>query len=1133
MKMQRFNQWLLVTTSLVSACCCMAEEVPVIFNHDLRKMKVAEVPEEVVVEYLHRDKKGTEKRIRAFILESVPSTWKVPASSKLSVSDKYSKAGVKSIRWDWKAGDALRIKGLRGLSEPQFKRSAPYRISIYQKQPLPRGTTIRIFHFNEKSRVHRTPGFIKDVYWMTYSNWYTMSNVEYRNPNHQRLDALPEGSLRPAADELIIRAPGNVKSGTFYLDRLLIGQGNVSLSGQEMPDVVRDGIPDKPFDPTAYVAWDNHGMTVYYGKFARRDPVPDTLTAEQQKFIDKVRGGQKVDLESPLLQGIQHPAERFLRDVLIKQEDGSYKYPEHLNLTTYGGVDDPLIFPGDHMAGGMKTLKYPWLSPEDRTRVSLLKDIWLWARYPSCIELELKIKATLDWYRYHGYESGKQSSGNWHGVYMNRDLPELAAAIPVLKAKGTARDLEYARYLAELIKWGSFYNNYLQAEKPGAVTEVGVNALASYQTVLIEPDDRTLYRDLDSFRKRWNRTIAISDWGTMSMIKPDYSFFHHGHLIGYWGGNYPGYATVGLKIVNTPLESDEDYNTYKNLAEHSIRLLYTMATIHDINPWLNQSFGKLAPAVGERKSEELMNNLYAAHERDIFSKFYQMDWDKVPAVKKYVASILRDYHLEPETLAKFHEKYPKTKAIKPAEQFHLSVNWSATSVYVKGMSKVHARSYSDIGGSVPEVERPCLNIGHRAFGALFVHESSLVNGDGKDRGFMKAHLGGNPYGYDWSRTSGVTMPKLSMAEVREIGPVGFGGHRLKNPENEKRFYGGSVTFGETDSELGGSGNQALHIRPETTELLKSKFGFRFFGSKSYHFLKDQVICLGSEFKTEQSPKARAMETVLFQNGLADEVWNSRDKRRWNPAAPSVVVNGKSYEGKGTTVESDLADGNYVISPYGHAWIIPAGQKGQLRLNWQDQTSLITGARTPRVEHTAEFVTAWLDHGNSEQVSSHHYCLLLNSTGKTPDAFTRYVEQNRDAPRYKVLRQDDVAHAVYGNDDALFSYIIFKPNTKTGLPHIDSAERRLNIMVKEKAAGTLELAIADPTIGLCRQDGGDKQSPAREVRLQLPHKNCRVVKAVSGLPQTNPPLQARIEGNDKNILVYQTRNGVPDTFIIKY
>ena len=179
----------------------------------------------------------------------------------------------------------------------------------------------------------------------------------------------------------------------------------------------------------------------------------------------------------------------------------------------------------------------------------------------------------------------------------------------------------------------------------------------------------------------------------------------------------------------------------------------------------------------------------------------------------------------------------------------------------------------------------------------------------------------------------------------------------------------------------------------------------------------------------------------------------------------------------------------------------------------------------------EFVTAWLDHGDASQVSDHQYCILLNSDGQEPAEFLESVKRNVKEPRYKVLQQDDIAHVVYSKDDDLYSYIFFTPRTSTQLPHIVGTDRRLNIMVKPSGPDTIQLSISDPTILVSRGDG-PKQSPPRVVRVALAHKGCRLVKATSGLPQTNPDLNAKITGEDQNILTYTTRNGVTDSFVIK-
>ena len=127
---------------------------------------------------------------------------------------------------------------------------------------------------------------------------------------------------------------------------------------------------------------------------------------------------------------------------------------------------------------------------------------------------------------------------------------------------------------------------------PGATREVGITATQAMQVAMIEPDDCVLYRDLGMIRKGGTAPVPYQT-SVHGMIKPDYTFFHHGHLIGYWGGNYR-YAQMGLKFYQTPLEVEkEDLQTYTNLAEHSIRFNYTFPTIQDINPWLNNNYGGL------------------------------------------------------------------------------------------------------------------------------------------------------------------------------------------------------------------------------------------------------------------------------------------------------------------------------------------------------------------------------------------------------------------------------------------------------------------------------------------------------------------------------------------------------------
>ena len=62
---------------------------------------------------------------------------------KISVSDRFSRAGARSIRWDWKAGDVIRIKDAGIVSNVRVgytgfgarsEEIAPFALSIFQDQ---------------------------------------------------------------------------------------------------------------------------------------------------------------------------------------------------------------------------------------------------------------------------------------------------------------------------------------------------------------------------------------------------------------------------------------------------------------------------------------------------------------------------------------------------------------------------------------------------------------------------------------------------------------------------------------------------------------------------------------------------------------------------------------------------------------------------------------------------------------------------------------------------------------------------------------------------------------------------------------------------------------------------------------
>ena len=87
------------------------------------------------------------------------------------------------------------------------------------------------------------------------------------------------------------------------------------------------------------------------------------------------------------------------------------------------------------------------------------------------------------------------------------------------------------------------------------------------------------------------------------------------------------------------------------------------------------------------------------------------------------------------------------------------------------------------------------------------------------------------------------------------------------------------------------------------------------------------------------------------------------------------------------------------------------------------------------------------------------------------------------------------------------------------------------MMQQNAEGNLVLSVSDPLVDLEK----DSKSPThgyskdRQIKVRFSAGlKLELISSTSGLPQTNPPLNAAIVDN---VLTYTTRNGVTDTFVL--
>ena len=1133
-------------------------------------MKPEDVPEEVIITGIPKFVPAEYGGTRVFILEDIPKSWSVSKTSKLSVSDKHSKAGVRSIRWDWEAGDVLRIRDLKGLGNSSL---APVHLSVLLESPLPDNTQLNIYYqmgenyqVDERFSVKKGTKTIRpfygnpqshylarETYHMHYENWYMLgfsSGARERYAKHY-LDSeknyewytsspMPEGVPEPEVGELVIQAPTTVKQGTFYLDRLMINLA-ARESGSTRLDSIREGKPAEPF-PNNIINGDAHGFTSYYGLYAQHEESTELLTKQQKAYVERAKADVEADLDKHKPQDPVKAKKEIMEalSLLEKKDNGDYVFPAYVNLMSAATSGDRVFF-GDVTphAGKSTTLKGAkmgvWLNMRKKYEEWFLMD-------PEFEPAEKLLKAFLDWSVYQGVDVDKQGGTSMHRAEIGRRGYK-HTTISILNEQDKRDGTNYGEMAYRMTMWydGGYMNRLFKDER-GAVGEVGKSAMTGYRAQVIGTDEQ-IYQQLVAYRNRWENHLAISDFGARLLFKPDYTFFHHGHTV-YWGANYPGFMNIGKKFANTP--NDISNTAKKTLAMNNIMYYFTAVANKSISPWPTNRFGQPTKGIGVPYPDEEMGDEplpHAFHNHDDFPYLYNMDWEEVPAAEKCLSALFREYAWMPELYERIKNKYPKLKDVKLTETFHKDLNWSAATVHVNGLSQVFVKGYNSMSGAVTEPEG-CPHLWQRGLGSLFIREAALNQSDPvtpQKSGRIRAGLGENSFGYDWSRTSGVTAPRYSIEESASMeGGVLMGVSRLPiSKDDDYGYYSGAVNFGETDTMLGSAGNFALMITPENHKLGKLFPSFR--GKKTYHFVDDQVICLGSGYSSDTDG---SMQTTLFQRGVDEEWLSSTDKRRWDAQTPSVVVNGKSTKAafRGDK-EWQLTGDNYIISPYGHAWLIPEGQSGRLGVSWKKQTSVSYHAfrfderenaddpfEMGRFEGEGDFITAWWDHGAANETSDHHYCLLLNAFGKSPSEFEAYIKGNQAKPRYHVLRQDDVAHAVVSPEQALFSYVIFTPNQATELPYVSQTNRRLNIMVQpDEKANTLNMAVCDAALCLAKNEN-DRQSPLRTVKITLGEGQWSLVGTRPGLPCTNQPLNARIENG--NTLVCQTRNAVTDQFKLK-
>lgn len=1189
-----FKLLILLGFSLSLAASAYAESATMPLNK-LLSLEPEQVPEKVLLTDLITEQShgGPTRDAEVYILETIPKNWEVVGKGKLSVSDEYSHAGKKSIRWDWKAGDVLRISNLGMITKGNgYRHSNTFTLSGLLVDALPTDTQFKLYTQRQKNKTRRNPnpdiGLLRVVQHTNLTGtWFELSRIAgdvrkgLEHVNSGFIESMPDGIPEPAVNELVIQAPTDVPAGTIYLDRLIAVASVATekngkpvsespLAGAYSNSLVTDGGKPRPYPE-------------HFTKL-----LPQSLDAEQQAYIDrdraraagidpltvvnpnteifrdlKKRQEQGFSIYKPLHgkyqslspgsaehQRIEKEARALLSELCDEQADGTYKIKEGVNNSGHR-----VFFKGDlyyhrkfshhiprELSDGTEQTPQELMTTELYARL---------ARWFACCEdskpVQDLVKAYLDWMKYQLFnapELGREGNKYSAGPY----LESTTVLYGRMRAKPGFE--EYAKYL------GNFMLEVSGARDQGVyrteVTNRGTEfpqIKATYWSMFFETDDVKLYAMLENYRNSLYKRFSIHTLEYGGKVLPDYSYTHHG-IVSYWGNIKSWFEGVAV-YRNGPLDFPD--HIHRIFANHAIRFVYggfpleglkgsqngvsyglvSLVRQANADPDLGQKLMQEVRAHQERNKQPLnnqqiqqaVNAITSRLSRQAFQYLYDLDWERIPAAGKALSLFVSDSRPSEEVLEKLYAQYPKLKTLPSQTDMHLSFNWSGGMFYHRGLASVGAGTHRDGNPARHDYGSPYWWT--RQYGLLMPYVR-----------FNKP-LGMFLPGYDWTMMPGTTIPEIKYESEEDPHTGRFFGWNWRTA----RIANGSLTFNEDEARVGRYGNISLSMYASAHDEHWQKFGVKgFSGNKSYHFYKDAIVALGSELKANTN---RKMQTVLFNEMTGVVPWSRKNHDRWDLETPTLVHNSKSYEDNGRSLQfrRSLKDGNYLVSPYGHAYLLPEGQEGELVVEWKERTSAWRG-RGVNEQGAGRGVIARIIQ-NPEKPSSHHFCLLLNADGKSPEELDAYARENLANPVYKVLKQDATAHAVAfqgeGEEKGLLSCIVFEPDTSLGLPVLESANRRINLMMQINAEGNLVVSIADPMFNYDNLNGIEHEGDfpkehstmdprnMRTIELRFAHE-IELLEARSGLPESNPDLKAKVEGG--NTLTFQTRDGISDTFVVE-
>lgn len=512
--------------------------------------------------------------------QTVPTGWRVQ-QGKLATSTEHWREAKQSLRWDWTAGDWIKVKHVpharynhttRTWSKWTWESVADAlnesRVGIDKKGKRIKGLNqamLRLWLFQESAPKKGTltlwlkenGGVSKfDVYLQSFSgSWRgiqasTEQFVSAKLPDH----------IEIADGEIAIAAPAT-GSGTLYLDRCSI-------------------TPDKQGGPrdaqTSWLPAGDYHWHYQYEASLFKPTAGITASAKEIADVDALRESYIKYGLLPRLNPIKYKsvggysaAATYLHKLYGLKRDGKFVKGAPMGAHAFhtedlaGDVRLRVEFSSDWR--GPYGLDNKLKSHEVTQRYGTLFITTLLACYyePSKATEQMLIDV-VDYLHYNGFEEGSSSDIDYLHYYTGFNWPIQYSVLckDVLKKHGRLeRFRRWARYASVV---GDMYDERSMNERGNVMNSTDVYGAATpmrLAAILLDDDPQRRATDIKYFLRLLRKQLDFSTNGNADLMKPDHSVWHHSRsLQGYWGRNMSQRTERVIQAIkDSPFASDENF----------------------------------------------------------------------------------------------------------------------------------------------------------------------------------------------------------------------------------------------------------------------------------------------------------------------------------------------------------------------------------------------------------------------------------------------------------------------------------------------------------------------------------------------------------------------------------------------